>query len=115
MATQTSQILTEIAEVAGWEAALKLVDIAGGRSVRIPATPAPDHWLTMALGEEAAAKLCKIYPGSALWIPKNESVVRAFRDRQIREDRRNGLTIAAIAGKYKLTDRQVYNIMGSVE
>lgn len=110
-----SQILTEIAEVAGWEAALKLVDAFGGRSVRIPAAADDDHWLTMAVGKEAAAKLCARYTGSMVFIPKNDVEARRFRDRQIVEDRRSGMTVSAIAAKYKLTMRWVFAILGMEE
>lgn len=115
MSTPTSQILTEIAEVAGIEATAKLVALAGGRSVRVPAKAEPEHWLTVALGTEAADKLCRVYAGSTVWIPKNDAEVRRLRDRQIVEDRRAGTTIRALAGKYRLTDRTIYNILGAVE
>lgn len=51
-------LLNEIADVAGFEAALALADARGGSRVTIPAKLKPDHWLNEVVGPQAAEKLC---------------------------------------------------------
>lgn len=52
------ELLAEIAEVAGLEAAFKLAEAKGGQRVYIPAHPLASNWLTEAVGFEAARKIC---------------------------------------------------------
>ncbi|WP_198174380.1 helix-turn-helix domain-containing protein [Mesorhizobium xinjiangense] len=51
-------ILGEIEEVAGLNAALKLARLHGGTSVSIPHKCPDDHWLVDAVGREAADAIC---------------------------------------------------------
>lgn len=111
----SSQILTDLAEVAGWTATMEIVKLRGGVQIRIPAEATEDHWLTFAVGKEAAAKICAHYGGSHLWIPKNEADLLRLRNGQIAQDRAAGTTINALAQKWRLTDRQIYNILGAIE
>lgn len=52
------ELLAEIAEVAGLDAALKIAEAKGGQRVYIPAYPREGHWLWLAVGPETAAKIC---------------------------------------------------------
>ncbi|SDU08954.1 helix-turn-helix domain-containing protein [Stappia sp. ES.058] len=52
-------LLAEIAEVAGLDAALKLAAARGGQTVYIPSRPAPEHWLCQTVGQPAAEKICE--------------------------------------------------------
>lgn len=51
-------LLMTIAEVAGIDAALLVAQVRGGSQVYIPAFAERDHWLTQAVGPEAADKIC---------------------------------------------------------
>lgn len=115
MSQSASQILTELAEVAGWDAAIKIADMRGGTQIRIPQEPAPEHWLWDLLGEQAARAISARYGGSCLWVPKNDADSLRMRNEQIRADRRAGATINALAQRYRLTDRQIYSILRIVE
>lgn len=53
------ELLAEIAEVAGLEAALALAKAKGGQRVYIPAHPRVGNWLVEAVGLEAAEKICE--------------------------------------------------------
>ncbi len=53
------ELLAEIAEVAGLDAARQLAESHGGVRKRFPAElPKGRHWLTDCVGREAAAKIC---------------------------------------------------------
>lgn len=53
------ELLAEIAEVAGLEAALALAAAKGGQRVYIPAYPRAGNWLVEAVGLKAAEKICE--------------------------------------------------------
>ena len=54
-------LLREIAEIAGIEAALALADAVGGTRVDIPARAKPEDWLSDIVGYEAACKIADYY------------------------------------------------------
>lgn len=53
------EILIEIAQVAGKEAAWELVRAQGGVTIYLPAEIKKDHWLVELVGIDAAEKICK--------------------------------------------------------
>jgi hypothetical protein len=110
-----SQILEDLAALVGWDAVATMVRMAGGQSRKIPLRASDEHWLTTFLGREKADALCKTYGGDTLWIPKNDGGVRELRDSQIRAMRRADppATINALATEFRLTDRQIYNILAA--
>jgi hypothetical protein len=83
----------------------------GARSERFPLHASDEHWLTTFIGREQADALCKRYGGDTLWIPKNDGGVRQLRDTRIKALRTEGATINALATEFRLTDRQIYNIL----
>jgi len=102
-------IVQEFVEVAGLEAALKLVDAYGGTRVWFPERPEPDHHLVKALGDAAYA-LCERFALEWIDIPKCARALRAVRDAAIVEKLRQGRTQAEVAREVGLTWRQVANI-----
>jgi hypothetical protein len=52
------ELLVEIAEVAGLDAALKIAEARGGTRTHFPARAPDGHWLVELVGREAADKLC---------------------------------------------------------
>ena len=62
-------ILQEVAEVAGPTAALQLVRARGGERVMIPKVARPGHWLTAAVGLEAANAIVARLGGETLVLP----------------------------------------------
>jgi hypothetical protein len=52
------QVIAEIAEVAGPDAAWALASAKGGQQVFIPASPKDGHWLVQLVGIEAAQQIC---------------------------------------------------------
>ena len=51
-------LLSEIAEVAGLEAALQIAEARGGNRVYIPERAPDNHWLVQTVGREAADAIC---------------------------------------------------------
>lgn len=84
------QVIAEIAEAAGPDAAWALVSARGGQQVFIPATVKPGHWLADLVGIEAAEKICSHFSvngrGDTMLIPmaahvrKREVLAKALAD-----------------------------------
>lgn len=67
--------------------------------------------LVETIGEEAARKLCRMYGGESLYIPKADTIERADRrERIIRAY--NGSNVRALAEQYDLTPRRIRQIVG---
>lgn len=105
-------ILREIVGHIGLPATLVLVQHYGGTQLYVPVKFDPDHPLVKLLGHPAAAKLVAVYGGREHFdIPKGEIAVKAARDARIRVER-PGCTHAQLALRYRLTERQIRNILG---
>lgn len=108
--------LREIAEYCGLPVALRLVESFPGIEVFIPLDPLPpEHRLVRVLGPEAAAKLWDVYRGDTIKVPRAVRAMRAVRDEQIREERRQGAGLAELALRHRLTDRYVSIICNAPE
>lgn len=115
MAARLPQLVEEIAEVAGLPAALAIVTAKGGQRVSIPRHPGPEHWLTMAVGPEAAATIADHFAtghGSGikdLDIPmlNTGSYARQRAERRARLDDaiRNGASSNELAARFEMTRR----------
>lgn len=53
----------------GLRVALKLMAALGGRDVKFPKNPAPDHPVALALGMDDAAALCENLAGQQIYVP----------------------------------------------
>lgn len=100
-------VMVEIAQAAGIEAAWALARACGGSTVYIPRRATPGHWLTELVGFEAATKICDHYrvanTGARLLIPlakhahQRERLVRAL------EAGLSATSAAAAAGMHERT------------
>jgi hypothetical protein len=57
----TPQVMRELIDVAGADAAWAIARAHGGTTVYIPAHASADHWLTELVGFTAATKICDHY------------------------------------------------------
>ncbi len=64
------------------------------------------------MGLKAALKIHKLFAGTCLRIAKLGCIERTFRDKRIRADFDDGLTGDALAKKYKVSARQIWNNLG---
>lgn len=103
--------LEELVEVIGVDGALLLCGQYGGARLHVPAEMEPGHHLAQLVGLEAAEKMSARAGGCTIEIPKADAWNKARRDEQLRLDRSRGLSQAALARKYKLTQRWVRAIL----
>lgn len=61
MSLPLPQVIQELIDVAGADAAWTLVRAWGGRNVYIPPSVRPDHWLAQLVGLPAAESICRHY------------------------------------------------------
>ena len=106
-------ILAEVAEVAGFPAALAFAARAGGTRVYIPAAVDADHWLVECLGRAAAEKLCARLGGGRYDVPvaSHGAYARLRRSiaRRVHEMDQAGKSAAEIARTTGITQRSVHN------
>lgn len=86
------EVLADIAEAAGLDAALKLAEHYGGTRRKIPAHAGDDHWLVQCVGRKAADSICALFrqgadarqSGQEIVIPLGPTgTMRAARRRMI--------------------------------
>lgn len=115
--TVTPVNLLEIVELIGEAAALKLVEDYGGQTIRIPAlrNVNVDHALTRCIGLESLTALAKADGGRWLYVAKCDQSLRVRRNREIVEKYSppHNVPVAQLAKDYGLSDRQIWNILGS--
>ena len=100
-------VLGEIEAIAGADAALRIVESAGGTRIYIP-TPGrltADHRLVSILGLAAATEIAERLAGSVLEIPTARPVLahRLFE---------GGATIAEVARRLGITERRARQLRG---
>lgn len=111
----------EIAEVIGRDAALYLIGKlprcrpddgkAGDRVILyVPKSLKPDHPLIAILGHERAQMLVEGFGGETLCPPTCQSIVRRFRDAEIRRLANDNVGPADIADMMGMTARMIRNI-----
>ena len=59
------------------------------------------------IGVEAAYKLCENFGGNPFYAPTSDSITKRHRDKSIKRDYKNGLSIEQLSKKYNLSFNQV--------
>ena len=62
--------LKQLVEAVGWEAALKIVAVWGGRWLYVPDKYSPEHITTRILGEDAAIALVQYLGSQSIRVPR---------------------------------------------
>lgn len=91
-------LLTELEEVMGRDATIRLVARRGGQRIYVPDSIHPDHDLAVILGEEAAAALCARWGGEAFNLPIGHKFLLEARRERIKQLRDQGKSLNEIAG-----------------
>lgn len=103
----TSEMMAELAQVIGAEAAHMLALRFGGTRLYVPYSIGEHHPISVAIGASAANALAMYAGGSALDIPK-----QAARREKVRAlARGRTLTIAQIAVETSYTERHIYRLL----
>ena len=94
------------------EAVEPLMRAFGGLVIHVPKQAGPGHPLVEALGEHAAAVLCRYLGGNRFSVPKGFRMMLAARNAAIRRDADQGVPMAELVRRYGLTERQVWAVLG---
>ncbi len=94
------------------EAVEPLMRAFGGLVIHVPKQAGPGHPLVEALGERAAAVLCRYLGGNRFSVPKGFRMMLAARNAAIRRDYDQGTAVAELVRRYGLTERQVWAVLG---
>lgn len=96
------QLIQELADVIGLDAALKLVKAYPGVSLYIPANPHPDHMIATIIGFKAFCDLSKVYAQETLRLPKLDAAERQIKHQVVAEmlDQNHSTRTVALATGY---------------
>lgn len=120
------EILREIAEVAGLDAALALAWNYGGTTVKIPRKVGPQHWLAKCVGLKAATAICDHYRvhdadgrpvgNFKILIPLGSTGVMAQARRRLAAELQTGdLSVPAAARKCGLHERTAWRLKAKLK
>ena len=98
-------------DIIGMSAICRLVTVFGGESFHIPKILPDNHPLVEFMGIETARKIASIYSGERLYIPKCARLLEQHRNIMIVSDYRQGMDYEALADKWRLSQRQIINIL----
>lgn len=93
----------------GHTAARELIHRYGGLVLVVPKTVT--GWLADLPGH-SAERLAALYGGDRIYIPKPDRELRRARNRQIIAEYDAGERVQAIARRHRLTERQIWTILG---
>lgn len=99
----------ELLELLGPEGLRALSKARGGRRAYIPKQPRDLHWLTLAVGREAADRLAWRYGGCRIEIQRGPAA--SDREQRMRRLRAQGWSVADVAADAGLSERQVRRIL----
>ena len=101
----------------GDDITMRLMKHSGGRYINVPPRYRPEglYALLVFLTVEELQLLIRHYAGERLLVPKYDKIAKQHRDKRIRAVRAQGVTVDAIAEKFRLTCRQIYTILGEVQ
>ncbi|MBF0424313.1 MAG: hypothetical protein HQL66_00630 [Magnetococcales bacterium] len=108
--------LRELVELIGVDATLVLAQEWGGSCLPSLRQLPPDHPLMVRLGPEVVGKLADYFGSEWPYIPSGAAHLRRLRDREIRAVYdAGGISADGLARRYRLSNRQVWNILSQVD
>jgi len=109
------ELIKEIAEVIGDEAALNLFIRFSGRHLNVPKKPIPNHMIEQTIGEEKFVLFVEHFGRELLKIPSGYKLLINIRNIKIVKDFLKGVKQCDLATKYKLTDRRISDIVNTTK
>ena len=100
----------ELEGLIGSEGLRRLAKRRGGRRLYVPRSVRAGHWLAESLGPEVAERLAFRYGGCRIDIP-TLGLSRTNRNEEIRRCRVAGASLADVADRFGLSERQVRRIL----
>lgn len=118
-------ILAEIADVVGADAAWAILRACGGTRITIPARPDADHWLSRLIGYEAAQKLGRHFAvGSpdgretglhAVVLPLGPNSMQRVAQRRLAEEIKAGKSVRSAAREVGVHERTAWRVAAKVK
>lgn len=107
----------QLAEVIGEKAAEELCRAWGGLRVYVPTPQGMDerHPIALAIGLDAALKLCAEWPAHTLTIPMLDRLRRARRHQEIVEAYKAGARVTNLARKYGMHAHSIYALIARLD
>lgn len=105
--------IDRVIAVIGMPAFISLTRVYGGDMLRVPVSVRDEHPLCVAIGVDAARKLCEAFPDVEIYVPaertaliraRNDAIVAAYRARE---------TVSKIARDNRISPRMVRKILGA--
>lgn len=100
-----------LVQVIGLRATLALLQARGGTPYTVPIDGGRSRVLCEIIGAHAAEKLSARFKQRTLSLPKLDKAVKQIRDRRIRQDHAQGVSLSELAFRYRLTTRHISNIV----
>lgn len=107
----TNATLTEIVDLAGIAAAVRLCKAYGGRLVYVPRQLNETHPLALSLGTRAAHELSRRFGGERIAIPPESAALVEMRNSLIVNDYQGGLSISRLSRSYGISRKWVAAII----
>jgi len=104
-------IADEIRALIGTGGLEELIRAYGGRRIYVPVSVNERHPLALRLGWRGAVALSQAFGGDFLEIPSARRLSLNERNRRIRAEHSAGMSQQALADSYRLTVRQIRNIL----
>lgn len=114
-----SQLLDEIVDFAGFQAAIRLCRSYGGRLLYVPAEMAETHPVALCMGFDAARELSRRYGSSRLSLPAETTALREQRNRLIAAQYRGELgepprSVSWLSRQHQISRKSVVNILDAL-
>lgn len=109
------QTMREMARVISLASVIKIVGKYGGIRVCVPTAACEGHQLADLIGFSEMDALCRYYQNEEIEIPRCTNVSRVIRNREIKASHNNGESQAALAIRFKLTERGVRKILSRMK
>lgn len=112
------ELIKQLAEIIGDEAALKLFIRFSGRHLSVPKTRVRPsrpmiEIIDETIGEENAKLLVRNFGGEYLKFPNGRLILNNDRNNRIVDDYLNGMVQGDIATKYELSERHISTIVNN--
>lgn len=104
------EVFEQAKEVVGYAAAIELVRAWGGGDLYLPDDIAPDHPISLRIGEAEAFSLCESFGPGNIPLPSYRTILIKRRNAVIR-NRASTSTQSSLASEFGLSIRQIRNIL----
>lgn len=103
--------LKNMVNVIGLAPTMAIVNAFGGTILFIPKKTNDRHRLINLIGIDQFKLIVSSFGGNSFAVPRMANVIRSNRNREIVQRYDSGDSVYTLASAYKMTNRQIYNIL----